>query len=269
MKTDGGRGQLSRRVRRRDSGDKIEKLKAEIGKELMPLREWQDNQFNHEKAKQEYEKVSRNLEMTVKAGVEEVALLQLKRDQAQVKIKAIEDNLNALQVMATTSGTVLYENAPMWNRSPNDPPRKFQVGDQVYPGFVVMTVPDLSEMEVRIFVSEVDESDGTIDSFSPAITVAVNLDWDHPDHYRRLDDLEATFAALFARTCQAVLVNVGISACSITRCRGSTSDAISASPNRSSRLQTLRSIGSSQARPRRSKYPLISAASIRESSAAA
>jgi UDP-N-acetylmuramate--alanine ligase len=56
-------------------------------------------------------------------------------------------------------------------------------------------------------VAEVDESDGTIERFSPELTVAVNLDWDHPDHYRRLADLEATFAGLFARTCGTVLVS--------------------------------------------------------------
>ncbi len=56
-------------------------------------------------------------------------------------------------------------------------------------------------------VAEVDESDGTIDQFSPEITVAVNLDWDHPDHYRKLADLEATFVALFARTRATVLVS--------------------------------------------------------------
>jgi UDP-N-acetylmuramate--L-alanine ligase/UDP-N-acetylenolpyruvoylglucosamine reductase len=56
-------------------------------------------------------------------------------------------------------------------------------------------------------VAEIDESDGTIDGFSPEITVAVNLDWDHPDHYRRPEDLEAAFASLFARTRKAVLVS--------------------------------------------------------------
>ena len=56
-------------------------------------------------------------------------------------------------------------------------------------------------------VAEVDESDGTIDGFSPEITVAVNLDWDHPDHYRRAEDLDAAFAALFARTTGRVLVS--------------------------------------------------------------
>ena len=56
-------------------------------------------------------------------------------------------------------------------------------------------------------VAEIDESDGTIDGFTPEITVAVNLDWDHPDHYRRPEDLEATYAALFARTRGTVLVS--------------------------------------------------------------
>ncbi|MBP7142151.1 MAG: UDP-N-acetylmuramate dehydrogenase [Opitutaceae bacterium] len=56
-------------------------------------------------------------------------------------------------------------------------------------------------------VAEVDESDGTIDRFSPELTIAVNLDWDHPDHYRRPADLEETFSALFRRTRGPVLVS--------------------------------------------------------------
>ncbi len=56
-------------------------------------------------------------------------------------------------------------------------------------------------------VAEIDESDGTIDRFSPEITVAVNLDWDHPDRYRRIEDIEATFAALFSRTRSTVLTS--------------------------------------------------------------
>jgi len=53
-------------------------------------------------------------------------------------------------------------------------------------------------------IAEVDESDGTIGNFSPEITLAVNLDWDHADHYPQLADLENEFAALFARTTDAV-----------------------------------------------------------------
>ena len=53
-------------------------------------------------------------------------------------------------------------------------------------------------------IAEIDESDGTIDGFAPEVTLAVNLDWDHADHYAKPADLEAAFAALFARTKRAV-----------------------------------------------------------------
>ena len=56
-------------------------------------------------------------------------------------------------------------------------------------------------------VAEIDESDGTIERFAPEITVTVNLDWDHPDRYQQLADLERTFAEMFARTTGAVLVS--------------------------------------------------------------
>jgi UDP-N-acetylmuramate--alanine ligase len=56
-------------------------------------------------------------------------------------------------------------------------------------------------------VAEVDESDGTIDRFSPEITVIVNLDWDHPDRYGSPADLEAAFAALCSRTRGTALVS--------------------------------------------------------------
>jgi UDP-N-acetylenolpyruvoylglucosamine reductase len=58
-------------------------------------------------------------------------------------------------------------------------------------------------------VAEVDESDGTINHFSPEITVAVNLDWDHPDYYRTEAELEAVFAALFQRTRRAIFIPEG------------------------------------------------------------
>jgi UDP-N-acetylmuramate--alanine ligase len=56
-------------------------------------------------------------------------------------------------------------------------------------------------------VAEIDESDGTIDGFSPEITLLVNLDWDHPDMYGSPAELEAAFLALCARTRATVVVS--------------------------------------------------------------
>jgi UDP-N-acetylmuramate--L-alanine ligase/UDP-N-acetylenolpyruvoylglucosamine reductase len=63
-------------------------------------------------------------------------------------------------------------------------------------------------------VAEIDESDGTIDGFAPEITVMVSLDWDHPDHYARVEQLEETFRRLVDRTRKAVLFDP---ACELSR----------------------------------------------------
>jgi multidrug efflux pump subunit AcrA (membrane-fusion protein) len=133
------------------------RLKAEIEKDLISLRDWQDNQFNFQRARRELDRVTQKMELIRKAAAEELALFRIKRDQSRSRIKAIQNDLDALQIRAPVAGTVVYENAPAtWNRNENDPPRKFQVGDQVSPGQIVMSVVDLGEMEVRAFVSEVD-----------------------------------------------------------------------------------------------------------------
>lgn len=67
-------------------------------------------------------------------------------------------------------------------------------------------VPPAQVGQNEWLVAEIDESDGTIGRFAPEITLAVNMDWDHPDFYRTQADLEQTFAALFARTRGSVLV---------------------------------------------------------------
>lgn len=63
-------------------------------------------------------------------------------------------------------------------------------------------------------VAEVDESDGTIAAFAPEVTVVVNLDWDHADHYGTLAELESAFVALFMRTRGVVLTS---DACLVSR----------------------------------------------------
>lgn len=54
-------------------------------------------------------------------------------------------------------------------------------------------------------VLEVDESDGTIDSFSPEITVALNCEWDHVDLYDSKEAIYETFRTLFSRTAQTII----------------------------------------------------------------
>lgn len=56
-------------------------------------------------------------------------------------------------------------------------------------------------------VAEIDESDDTINLFTPEVTLVVNLDWDHTDHYAKLADLEVAFASLFCRTKSSIFLS--------------------------------------------------------------
>lgn len=55
-------------------------------------------------------------------------------------------------------------------------------------------------------VAEVDESDGTIESFSPECTIALNYDDDHICNYGNRDNFLKTFKRLFARTKSTIFV---------------------------------------------------------------
>lgn len=55
-------------------------------------------------------------------------------------------------------------------------------------------------------VAEIDESDGTIDGFSPEVTVITNLDWDHMDCYQSEEAMLNSFRRLVGRTRAKVII---------------------------------------------------------------
>lgn len=58
-------------------------------------------------------------------------------------------------------------------------------------------------------ISEIDESDATIELFSPEVTVALNADLDHTDTYPDNSKLEDMFVRLFSRTRRLVVYPLG------------------------------------------------------------
>ena len=77
-------------------------------------------------------------------------------------------------------------------------------------GWLVGAVPKNFDMsgycqEGKVIVSEIDESDGTIEHFSPEVCVALNSDLDHVDTYAGAEAMGGMFRRLFARTTSTVL----------------------------------------------------------------
>jgi UDP-N-acetylmuramate--alanine ligase len=78
------------------------------------------------------------------------------------------------------------------------------------------------------FVAEVDESDGSIVKHSPKIGVITNIELDHPDHYKSLDQVIDTFTT-FTKQCQ---VTIGSVDCQIVRERMNLTISYSVEPDR-------------------------------------
>jgi len=68
-------------------------------------------------------------------------------------------------------------------------------------------LPPSQYVESDWLIAEVDESDGTIDHFSPEVAVVLNVDWDHADRYSSGEMLDAAFRQLIVRTKAQVLLS--------------------------------------------------------------
>lgn len=77
-------------------------------------------------------------------------------------------------------------------------------------GYLVGAIPTNFPMHKycendKPLISEIDESDGTIEEFNPTVCVALNADLDHTDTYANTQKLEEMFERLFARTKKIVI----------------------------------------------------------------
>lgn len=72
-------------------------------------------------------------------------------DTTEARVKKLEEELEAMTMNAPSAGVVLYGNASRpWERD------RIKVGNQVYQGLTVITLPDLSVMQVQLKIHEAD-----------------------------------------------------------------------------------------------------------------
>jgi HlyD family secretion protein len=160
-------------------------LKAAIPKELLATRDWAEYQFVCERAKKEYEKIARGLDLSRKAAEEEVKLLRLRKTQISSQISRLQQEIAAMEIRATRAGTVLYALQNPSQADQNASPWKLRQGDLAYWGMTLINIPDLSEMEVRVLVSEVDAG-----AVHAGMTARIIPDaYPHSEYYGVLDRL--------------------------------------------------------------------------------
>ena len=139
-------------------------LKADVPKDILPLREYEERQLARERARTELEKAEKDLETHIRTQADERRLKELQLEKTVYDIETAEDAIDALALQSPIDGVLVVATIP-WEG------RKVAVGDNVWPGFVLLELPDLSEMRVRALLSDVD--DGRLE---PGMKAVVALD---------------------------------------------------------------------------------------------
>ncbi|MGH9320035.1 MAG: HlyD family secretion protein, partial [Vicinamibacteria bacterium] len=144
------------------------RIEADVPKELLPLRTFQERQLELERARTRHEEARDVLETLLRTKEEKIALKKLALEKTLYDIRVAEEAIEALTLLAPRDGFLVVAEIP-WEG------RKVQEGDNVWAGFLLLKIPDLTEMRVMAELSDVD--DGRIE---PGMKAVVTLDA-HPE----------------------------------------------------------------------------------------
>lgn len=140
------------------------RLEAAVDRESYPLRVYQEKQLALRRSEAALEAALDAQRSHDRTAALEERVLEIVLDKSEREIKAAEDAITALVLYAPRDGIVITNVHP-WFR------RKVQSGDNVWVNFALMRLPDLSTLEVRARLSDVD--DGRVE---PGMRVMTYLD---------------------------------------------------------------------------------------------
>jgi HlyD family secretion protein len=89
------------------------------------------------------------------SAASKIASLKTQRDKAQSEVDLIKKRISQMAVLAPSDGIVTYlmNYSQGWVNA-----RPFKVGDQVWPGSAVAEIPDLTTLQIKAKVEEMDRS---------------------------------------------------------------------------------------------------------------
>lgn len=126
-------------------------IEAAVPAELRSGRDYQEKQLALHRARVEHEKAGDTLKSVRAAAREELAVRRIELDKAKREIRTAESAIGALTLAAPRDGILVVNEHP-WEG------RKFQLGDSAYVGLAVMSIPDLSAMQVEAHLMDVDDA---------------------------------------------------------------------------------------------------------------
>ena len=157
-------------------------LKLEAPPDVVAVKERKEVELDHATAKREVQSIRQRLAAFERAAAAEIRLLESKRAQAESVVQASESAIRAMTVLAPRDGTVVY--ATDWRGE------KKKVGDSTWRGQRIVEIPDLTQMQAK---GEIDEVDAGKIAIGQRVTFRLDA---HPD-----DEIHGTIRSA-ARTVQ-------------------------------------------------------------------
>ncbi len=118
---------------------------AEIEQEKLKLK--------YEQAEKKYQETLKKMESQNQSNQADLNVLNEKKAKAKADYDMAENSLNNMTLRAPKDGLVVLKE--IWKGMGMS---KVQEGDMVWPGFPIVEIPDLSAMEIKMYLNEVDVS---------------------------------------------------------------------------------------------------------------
>jgi HlyD family secretion protein len=126
------------------------RIEAAVPQELRARKEWHEKQQALLRAEAQLQKTTSALRTFEQSSASDLQVLKIGRDKALREVQAAEVSLQQLAMVAPRPGIVIIGRSPMEDRT-------IQVGDNMWGGWRIASIPDLSSMEVLAFLPEVDD----------------------------------------------------------------------------------------------------------------
>jgi multidrug resistance efflux pump len=140
------------------------KIAAGIPADFLRGKEYQENQLVLDRAQNELEKAREDLRAREASSEETIRQKRIALERARRELAAATQAMDGMVLVAPRDGILVVADHP-WQG------RKLQVGDSVWVGLPVVSLPDLTAMRVEAKLSDVD--DGRV---APALPVVCVLD---------------------------------------------------------------------------------------------
>lgn len=126
-------------------------IDANVSADVRPAREYEDKQLAFAKAKSAEEAARRALATHEATAISDNKQREIDIQVVQEKLDRAQRALDSMELRATRVGVFVYGTNPQTDR-------KVQVGDTVFVGWPVATVPDPGSLEIEAFAGEAEAS---------------------------------------------------------------------------------------------------------------